>query len=210
MYFDPDQLDGKNVYKLITSTVLPRPIAWVVSQNGQGRLNAAPFSFFNAMSGNPPVVALGIGAHGQVLKDSARNIRESGEFVINLVPFALIEAMNITSIEFEAEVNELEMAGLATLPSTKVAPPRISGSPVAFECRTLQIIELGEMRSIVLANVVAIHIDDEAVLDAERCHVDVRKLDLVGRMHGGGWYARLNELFEQPRIDLADWQARGR
>ena len=210
MYFDPDQLDGKNVYKLITSTVLPRPIAWVVSQNGQGRLNAAPFSFFNAMSGNPPVVALGIGAHGQVLKDSARNIRESGEFVINLVPFALIEAMNITSIEFEAEVNELEMAGLATLPSTKVAPPRISGSPVAFECRTLQIIELGEMRSIVLASVVAIHIDDEAVLDAERCHVDVRKLDLVGRMHGGGWYARLNELFEQPRIDLADWQARGR
>jgi flavin reductase (DIM6/NTAB) family NADH-FMN oxidoreductase RutF len=210
MYFDPDQLDGKNVYKLITSTVLPRPIAWVVSQNDQGRLNAAPFSFFNAMSGNPPVVALGIGAHGQVLKDSARNIRESGEFVINLVPFALIEAMNITSIEFEAEVNELEMAGLATLPSTKVAPPRIAGSPVAFECRTLQIIELGEMRSIVLANVVAIHIDDEAVLDAERCHVDVRKLDLVGRMHGGGWYARLNELFEQPRIDLADWQARGR
>jgi flavin reductase (DIM6/NTAB) family NADH-FMN oxidoreductase RutF len=210
MYFDPDQLDGKNVYKLITSTVLPRPIAWVVSQNGQGRLNAAPFSFFNAMSVNPPVVALGIGAHGQVLKDSARNIRESGEFVINLVPFALVEAMNITSIEFEAEVNELEMAGLATLPSTKVAPPRISGSPVAFECRTLQIIELGEMRSIVLANVVAIHIDDEAVLDAERCHVDVRKLDLVGRMHGGGWYARLNELFEQPRIDLADWQARGR
>ncbi len=210
MYFDPDQLDGKNVYKLITSTVLPRPIAWVVSQNDQGRLNAAPFSFFNAMSGNPPVVALGIGAHGQVLKDSARNIRESGEFVINLVPFALIEAMNITSIEFEAEVNELEMAGLATLPSTKVAPPRIAGSPVAFECRTLQIIDLGEMRSIVLANVVAIHIDDEAVLDAERCHVDVRKLDLVGRMHGGGWYARLNELFEQPRIDLADWQARGR
>ena len=210
MYFDPDQLDGKNVYKLITSTVLPRPIAWVVSQNGQGRLNAAPFSFFNAMSGNPPVVALGIGAHGQALKDSARNIRESGEFVINLVPFALIEAMNITSIEFEAEVNELEMAGLATLPSTKVAPPRIAGSPVAFECRTLQIIEIGEMRSIVLASVVAIHIDDEAVLDAERCHVDVRKLDLVGRMHGGGWYARLNELFEQPRIDLADWQARGR
>jgi flavin reductase (DIM6/NTAB) family NADH-FMN oxidoreductase RutF len=210
MYFDPDQLDGKNVYKLITSTVLPRPIAWVVTQNGQGRLNAAPFSFFNAMSGNPPVVALGIGAHGQVLKDSARNIRESGEFVINLVPFALVEAMNITSIEFEAEVNELEMAGLATLPSTKVAPPRIAGSPVAFECRTLQIIDLGEMRSIVLANVVAIHIDDEAVLDAERCHVDVRKLDLVGRMHGGGWYARLNELFEQPRIDLADWQVRGR
>ena len=210
MYFDPDQLDGKNVYKLITSTVLPRPIAWVVTQNGQGRLNAAPFSFFNAMSGNPPVVALGIGAHGPVLKDSARNIRDSGEFVINLVPFALVEAMNITSIEFEAEVNELEMAGLATLSSTKVAPPRISGSPVAFECRTLQIIELGEMRSIVLASVVAIHIDDEAVLDAERCHVDVRKLDLVGRMHGGGWYARLNELFEQPRIDLADWQARGR
>ena len=210
MYFDPDQLDGKNVYKLITSTVLPRPIAWVVTQNGQGRLNAAPFSFFNAMSGNPPVVALGIGAHGPVLKDSARNIRDSGEFVINLVPFAMVEAKNITSIEFEAEVNELEMAGLATLPSTKVAPPRIAGSPVAFECRTLQIIELGEMRSIVLASVVAIHIDDEAVLDAERCHVDVKKLDLVGRMHGGGWYARLNELFEQPRIDLADWQVRGR
>jgi len=210
MYFDPDQLDGKNVYKLMTSTVVPRPIAWVVTQNGQGQLNAAPFSFFNAMSGNPPVVALGIGAHGKILKDSARNIRESGEFVINLVPFALVEAMNITSIEFEAEVNELDMAGLVTLASTKVAPPRIAGSPVAFECRTLQVVELGEMRSIVLASVVAIHIDDDAVLDAERCHVDVRKLDLVGRMHGGGWYARLNELFEQPRIDLADWQVRGR
>jgi flavin reductase (DIM6/NTAB) family NADH-FMN oxidoreductase RutF len=174
-----------------------------------GSLNAAPFSFFNAVSGKPPVVAIGIGGRGPGdVKDTGGNIRRTGQFVVNLVSNALAEQMNITAIDFDKSINELQQAGLTTAPSTHVAPPRIAESPVSFECERLVIVEVGVDRAVVLGSVLAIHIKDEFILDPERCYVDTPKLDLIGRMHGGGWYARTTDRFELPRIPVTAWPMR--
>lgn len=211
MLFDCESTTNENVYKLLVATIVPRPIAWVTTQDVDGTLNAAPFSFFNAMSGNPPVVAIGIGgrAPGDV-KDTGGNIRRTGQFVVNLVSNALAEQMNITAIDFGKNVNELTEAGLATAPSSKVKPPRIAQSPVSFECERLVIVEVGVDRAVILGRVVAIHVADEYVLDAEKCYVDTAKLELIGRMHGRGWYARTTDRFDMPRIDVADWPLRAK
>ncbi|HET6235705.1 MAG TPA: flavin reductase family protein [Acetobacteraceae bacterium] len=209
MLFDLTTLKDENAYKLLVSTVVPRPIAWVTTQDVDGSVNAAPFSFFNAVSGKPPVVAIGIGgrAPGDV-KDTGGNIRRTGQFVVNLVSNALAEQMNITAIDFDKQINELQQAGLTTAPSTHVAPPRIAESPVSFECERLVIVEVGVDRAVVLGSVLAIHIKDEFVLNPERCYVDTPKLDLIGRMHGGGWYARTTDRFELPRIPVEAWPMR--
>lgn len=209
MLFDFANLRQENAYKLLISTVVPRPIAWVTTQDVDGSINAAPFSFFNAVSGNPPVVAIGIGgrAPGDV-KDTGGNIRRTGQFVVNLVSNLLARQMNVTAIDFGKEVNELEQAGLTTAPSATVRPPRIAESPVSLECERLVIVEVGIDRAVVLGKVLAIHIKDEFVLDAERCYVDTPKLELIGRMHGAGWYARTTDRFEMPRIPLDAWKLR--
>ena len=210
MLFDFKEIPGRETYKLMVSTVTPRPIAWVVSQDARGLLNAAPFSFFNVLSGDPAVVAIGIGNRkpGQA-KDSRANICETGEFVVNLVSEANAEAMNITGIEFDSSVNELEQAGLTTLPSTRVKPPRIAESPVALECHLMQIIDLGES-GLVLGRVRAMHVRDEFVLDAAKYYIDTPNLKLLGRMHGRGWYARTSDLFDMPRVPVSEWQMKER
>ena len=206
MFFDFKEIPAKECYKLLVSTVTPRPIAWVVSQDAQGVLNAGAFSFFNAFSGDPPVVAIGIASHkpGRP-KDTRVNIRETREFVVNLVSEANAEQMNITAIEFDQEVNELEQAGLTTVPSVLVKPPRIAESPVAMECELIQIVELGET-GLVLGRVLAMHVHEEFVLDAATHYIDTPKLRLVGRMHGRGWYARTSDLFDMPRIPVSEWK----
>lgn len=210
MLFDFARVGPENAYKLLVSTVVPRPIAWVTTKDVDGTVNAAPFSFFNAVSGNPPVVAIGIGGRGPGdIKDTGGNIRRTGEFVVNLVSNRLAEQMNITAIDFGKEVNELIEARLSTVPSAKVKPPRIAESPVSLECERLVIVEVGVDRAVVLGKVVAIHVVDEFVLDAQRCYVDTPRLELIGRMHGRGWYARTGDLFDMPRIDVADWPRRG-
>ena len=132
----------------------------------------APFSFFNVFSGDPAVVAIGIGNRkpGQA-KDSRANIRETGEFVVNLVAESNAEAMNITGIEFDSSVDELEQAGLTPAPSVRVKPPRIAESPVAMECELMQIVDLGES-GLVLGRVLAMHVRDEFVLDAAKYYID--------------------------------------
>jgi flavin reductase (DIM6/NTAB) family NADH-FMN oxidoreductase RutF len=208
MYFDFDQLSGQDPYKLLVSTVVPRPIAWVVTVDGAGNLNAAPYSFFNAVSGSPPVVVIGIGTRPDgALKDTGTNIRSTGQFVVCLVDEVTARAMNVTAIDFPAGVNELTEAGLSTEPSTRVRPPRIAESPVAMECELHTFVDLGPERAVVLGRVLAMHVRDDAVLDVAKCYVDTPNLKLVGRMHGRGWYARTSDRFEMPRIDLADWDA---
>ena len=214
MLFDFAALSPDNRYKLLVATIVPRPIAWITSLDAEGGLNAAPFSFFNALVGDPPIVCIGIGGRhaGRAAgrwKDSAANIRARGEFVVNLVPYALREAMNVTAIEFDATVDEVAEAGLETLPSTKVAPPRLAASPVSLECERFVILEVAVDRTIVLGRVVAMHVRDDAVLDAQRCHIDTPKLDLIGRMHGRGWYARTTDRFEMKRIAVEDWVRKG-
>ena len=209
MQFDFDALSARDRYKLLVSTVVPRPIAWVVTQSAEGVVNAAPYSFFNAISGDPPLLAVSIEGRPDGRKDTAVNIRQSGQFVVNLVSDAMSSAMVVTAIDFASTVSEVAEARLATLPSTKITPPRIADSPVAFECELYQDVELPGNRDLVLGRILAMHIADDAVLDAQRCYVDTPKLDLVGRMHGRGWYARTRDMFEVPRIDVADWQSPG-
>lgn len=200
MFFDINELSGKNAYKLMASTVLPRPIAWVVTTKENGDLNAAPFSFFNVLSGDPPVVALGIGRRGTVKKDTRLNIERTGEFVVNLVSEPMAEAMNITAIEYAYHVNEIDQANLQTAASIKVTPPRIVGAPVALECRLWKEVDIDERRSILLANVEGVHVADDAIIDADKCYVDGFKLDLIGRVHGAGWYVRANKDFHMQRL----------
>jgi len=206
MLFDFQNTKNENVYKLLVATIGPRPIAWVTTQDVDGTVNAAPFSFFNAMSGNPPVVAFGIGGRGPGdVKDTGGNIRRTGEFVVNLCSFKLAKQMNITAIDFPKEVNELTEAGLTTTASKHVKPPRITEAPVAMECERLVIVDVGIDRAVVLGKVVAMYVQDDCVLDKDRCYIDTPKLDLVGRMHGSGWYARVTDRFELPRIPVEEW-----
>jgi flavin reductase (DIM6/NTAB) family NADH-FMN oxidoreductase RutF len=209
MLFDFADTSNQNIYKLLVATIGPRPIAWVTTQDVDGTVNAAPFSFFNAMSGNPPVVAFGIGGRAPGdFKDTGGNIRRTGEFVVNLVSYRLAEQMNITAIEFPKSVDELAEAGLTRAPSKHVKPPRIAEAPVSMECERLVIVDVGIDRAVVLGKVLAFHVQDDCVLDQERCYIDTPKLDLIGRMHGAGWYARVTDRFEMPRIAVQDWPLR--
>ena len=206
MLFDFQKLSAQDCYKLMVSTIVPRPIAWVVTQDAQGRNNAAPYSFFNAFANEPPIVVIGIGGRSDGSdKDTATNIRTTGQFVVNLVSAAYGEAMNVTAIEFPPGVDELAEAGLTTVASTMVKPPRIAESPVAFECERFTTLEIGHDRALVLGRVLAMHIRDDAVMSVEKCYVDTPKLDLIGRMHGAGGYVYTRDQFQIPRIAEKDW-----
>ncbi len=212
MLFDFSELDAKSRHKLVISAVAPRPIAWVTSQDSNGVLNAAPFSFFNAFSTDPPVIAVGIGAYpgpnGPRHKDTRANITFLREFVVNLVSEELAQAMNITAIEFEPQVDEIEQAGLLTSPSARIRPPRIALAPVSMECKLLQIVELGPKSGLVLGEIVVMHVRDDLVIDSAKCYLDTPAMKLIGRMHGAGWYVRTSDLFEMPRIAAQHWRAR--
>jgi flavin reductase (DIM6/NTAB) family NADH-FMN oxidoreductase RutF len=200
MDFDFGALAPDIRYKLMTSTITPRPIAWVTTLSVSGVRNAAPYSFFNAMSKDPPIVALGVQAKADGgLKDTARNILDTGEFVVNLVPESAAQAMSATSIETAPDVDELLLANVATHPSHTVKPPRIALSPVSFECRLHTPIELQPGQLVILGQIVHAHIADAVLLDAERFYIDTPKMDLIGRMHGAGWYARTRDLFQIAR-----------
>lgn len=207
MYFDMDDLDYKRSYKLLTSSVAPRPIAWVTTCNAQGRPNAAPYSLFNYFNGHPPVVCVGMGLRDGEPKDSLANIRANGEFVVNLVSAELAQAMNTTAVPFAPDVNELEKAGLQAIASSKVAPPRIARSPVSLECRVRDILPVDTTAVIVLAHVVGLHVRDDAVRDRERCHLDTARLDLVGRMESPGAYALTRERFVMKQLSVEGWEA---
>lgn len=206
MLFDFDAITPHDRYKLLVSTIVPRPIAWVVTQDDAGRVNAAPYSFFNVFANDPAIVILGIGERPDgAEKDTASNIRANGQFVVNLVAADNAAAMNITAIDFPHDVDELVQAGLTTIPSTKIKPPRIAESPVALECERFTTMQISNDRLLVMGRVVAMHIRDEAVMDQARCYVDTAKLDLIGRMAGTGGYSHTRDQFDVARIKEKDW-----
>ena len=208
MYYDFSQLSERNAYKLVVSTIVPRPIAWIVSQNEAGELNAAPFSFFNAMAGDPPTLVVGIGSRDEGgPKDTLRNIQATGQFVVNLVNEEMARSMNVTATPFAYGVNELDKAGLATSPSARVKPPRIAISPVSFECELIQTVPVSETNTLVIARALACHIEDRYLLDADKCYVNTPELKLIGRMHGAGWYTTTHDLFQMDRYTVAEWEA---
>lgn len=208
MYFELSRFSPLQRYKLLSSTVTPRPIAWVSTIDDNGRPNAAPFSFFNVFAEDPATLGFAINHRSATdRKDTGENIRSQKEFVVNLVSADLVERMNITAIEFDPAVDEFAEAGLTPVASTRVRTPRIGESRVSFECRLMQIIPLGTMRSLVLGEVLAMHVRDDAVLDAERCWIDTPKLQLVGRMHGHH-YLRMADVFEMPTIPAETWKTK--
>lgn len=211
MYWDADKVSEPIAYKLLAATIMPRPIAWVVTQDRDGNLNAAPYSFFNAMGSNPPTIAIGIQSDtGRGFKDTAANIHATGEFVVNLVPEQMVQAMNITAVDAPTGMNELDLAGLETIPSTRIKPPRIKGSPVAFECQLLSSVVTGPHQTVVIGRVVGVHIDDACVLNAERAHIDTPALNLVARSFGST-YVRAQDTFELARPKWDAWsKANGR
>ena len=205
MFFDFAALPAQTMYNLLTASVTPRPIAWVTTRSNAGVSNAAPYSFFNVMGHQPPTVALGMMRHTRgSLKDTAANIMENGEFVVNLVPERLISQMNQTCADYAPDVDELEQAGLVALPSKQVKPARIQGCPVSLECVSIASVVTGPLQTIVIGRVVAAHVDDALVLDAEQGFLNTPELGLVSRMHGGGWYARSTDLFQVARPATAE------
>jgi flavin reductase (DIM6/NTAB) family NADH-FMN oxidoreductase RutF len=200
MQFDVAALDAAVCARLVTGTVIPRPIAWIVTVSSEGVRNAAPFSFFNAVCSWPPILAIGMQSRRDGNpKDTLTNIRATGEFVVNLVPRHLTEAMSTTGSEVEPEVDEIALAGLMCAKSSHVAVPRLAGAPAAFECRTRQIIDIEAGRVVVMGDVIAIHVDDAAIVDRQTGYIDATALDLVARIHGADHYATTRDRFTVPR-----------
>jgi len=198
--YDFEKLGPDERYKILVSTVVPRPIAWITTVSKDGVRNAAPFSFFNAMGRDPPIVAIGFQPDpGGGLKDTAANILDTGEFVVNLVPEIAAAAMSQTSLNAPPHVDELELAGVETLPSVKVKPPRIAASPVAFECRVHTPLQFASGQLLVVGEVVQAHVADDGILDSARTYIDTPALKLVGRMEGRGVYLHTRDTFEIER-----------
>jgi flavin reductase (DIM6/NTAB) family NADH-FMN oxidoreductase RutF len=208
MIFTVEQMNAHQVYNLLIGLVAPRPIALVSSLNEEGQLNAAPFSAYNYLCTDPPVVALGVMNRPDgkfVPKDTARNIRRTGEFVVNVVTEDLLEAMNVCATDFPAEVDELEMAGLSTVASSVVKVPRIAQAHAALECRELTTMEIGRSR-IILGQVVAMFVEDQFI-DPKGPYVRAEELHAVGRMNGLGSYVKTRDAFVTvPRIPYAEWK----
>lgn len=204
--FEFAQLAPRDRYKLLIGAVVPRPIAWVTTVDENGVPNAAPYSFFNCLSADPAILAIGVENHSDMrFKDTGHNIRVTEEFTVNIVGYSNLHAMNVTAVPFGPEVNEFEMAGLTMLPGEFVSCPQIAEAPVRFECRRYVTLNIGRSREIVLGEVLAMHARPGLV--NERFHVDPDALDALGRMGGHG-YCRSNQTFDLPTMSLSDWQAR--
>jgi flavin reductase (DIM6/NTAB) family NADH-FMN oxidoreductase RutF len=206
MIVSPSDLPYSEFYSLLISGVVPRPIAWVSTVSAAGQPNLAPFSFFNAVCADPPLLAFAPGLrrpkqpeanHGEP-KDTLRNVRETAEFVVNMVTYELAEAMNLTSGEYDASVNEFELAKLTQQPSKIVRAPRVAESPVSFECKLHQILDFSSAptsSSLVIGKIVSIYINDAQLKEGK---LDRNSLDLIGRM-GGMQYTRTTQRFEMVR-----------
>jgi flavin reductase (DIM6/NTAB) family NADH-FMN oxidoreductase RutF len=206
MLFDFEPMTPMQCFEFLTATVVPRPIALITSLSPEGLVNAAPYSFFNIMGTEPPVVACTVlPTPDGCMKDTGRNIMSAREFVVNLVPEDLAEAMNITCIDAPDDVEELALAGLRTVPSSKLKTPRIEGSPVAFECLLHADVPLSANQFIAIGRIVRAHVADEFVVDGAKQVFDTPGLRLIGAMHAAKWYCRTSDRFTMDRPTWADW-----
>lgn len=188
----------EDAYPILAGLVTPRPIALTTTIDEQGRVNAAPFSFFNVLGDSPPIVGLCPGDRAPgVPKDTARNIRVTQEFVVNLVDEALAEAMNQCAASLPPGEDETQFAGLITLPSSVVKPPRLAEAPASLECRNIGIFEIGENR-LVIGEVLRVHVRD-GILDPETWLVNPANYHPIGRMQAPHWYCRTRDQFELRR-----------
>ena len=198
MKIDPQKIAFNDVHKLMIGSIVPRPIAFVSTLSKEGQNNIAPFSYFNGVCSNPPTIMFAParrGWDGQE-KDTLINIRDSDQFVVNIVSEDFAEQMVMCSTDFDSTVDEFEISGLTPQPSNKVSPPRLLESKISFECELNQIVEIGDGGPgggfIVIGTVVLFHIDDD-VYDNGRILLD--KLEPLGRL-AGNWYTRPNDTLE--------------
>ncbi len=194
MIVDPSKMTRDDAYRLMISAFIPRPIAFVSTRSRAGVDNCAPFSYSMGVSSRPMVLAVSIGSRGRRPKDTARNILDTREFVVNVVTEAIAERMNVASGDWAEDVSEFDEAGLTPAPSEVVAPPRIAESPVNFECRLLQHVVVAD-NTVCFGEVVRLHVADDVVSNGR---VDTRKLRPVGRL-GGAQYCRTDSIFEMIR-----------
>ncbi len=196
MLLDFSKLPAREVYGWMTSTIAPRPIAWVSTIAADGRTNLAPFSFFQGVTSNPPTLMfVPVNNRTGEPKDTVRNIRQVPEFVVHVVPFSLAEPMNASAATLPYGESEFEKFAIATVPSTKVRPPRVAAVPVAFECTLHQIVEIGQgplAAQVVFGRIHLVHVSDDVLGPDGR--IDAAKLDLIGRL-SGDWYCRTTERF---------------
>ena len=200
MEIDLHREHKKYASRLLAGLVTPRPIAWGTTQDENGIVNAAPFSFFNVFGTRPPILGFAPGdKEPGIPKDTARNIRRTGEFVVNLVDEDSAERMNDTSAEFDLGVSEVDLFHLNTLPSVGIAPPRLADAPVALECREWSTMEIGQNR-LVIGLIDRIH-TREGVLDPETLLVNPEAFSPIGRMEVPSGYCRTEDRFQMARPD---------
>ncbi len=200
--------DPTTMYKLLIGCVVPRPIAWVSSVDADGVRNLAPFSYFMAITHDPPTIAFSSSPRGVEVpgtrgkKDTLRNVELTREFVVNVVDDDLAEQMNVTSGDYPAEVDEFTQAGLAAAPSVQVKAPRVAAAPINMECRVVRILPVGNLpHHLVIGEIVHLHVRDD-VYDPATGRIDMRRLRPVGRL-AGHQYTHVHDIFEMKRPAVA-------
>lgn len=205
--FDFAKLAAKERYKLLCGVVVPRPIAFVTSMDEDGRINAAPFSFFNVFSEDPPQIVLGL-KHRQIgeMKDTTRNLARAGHFVVNMVDEPLAETMNLASTDFPRDVSEVEELSIATSPGVRQPVPWITASPFALECRKVVSLAFSPTREILIGEVLAVQAR-AGLVDPATFYIDTAQYRPIGRLAGSA-YSRQGEVFKMKRLTLEEWRKR--
>ncbi|KRB97931.1 hypothetical protein ASE11_14035 [Hydrogenophaga sp. Root209] len=194
---DATTMDTATAYRLLVGAVVPRPVAWITTRSKGGVVNAAPFSSYNYVAHSPPMVAVNIGTKDGQLKDTARNIVETGEFVVNVATFDAMDLMHGCSADYPAETSEIEALGIELLPGERIAVPRVAISPIQMECRLERAITLGRgLNTLYIGEVLLFHLSS-SVFDGR--YVDSVKLRPIARL-GGPLYAELGALHNRPQL----------
>ena len=201
MIYDPDNLPFQEIHKLMIGSIVPRPIAFVSTISKDGKNNIAPFSYFNGVCSSPPTIMFAPARRGWdgSEKDTLVNIRDTKEFVVNIVSESFAKKMVKCSTEYESNIDEFIVSGLNPVPSEQIISPRLEESKICFECKLNQIVEVGDGKAgsgfIVIGNVILFHIDDSVMIDGR---IDIEKLNRIGRL-AGNWYTRPTDNFRIQR-----------
>jgi flavin reductase (DIM6/NTAB) family NADH-FMN oxidoreductase RutF len=204
MLLDPRELAPAALYRLMTGVVVPRPIAFVSTVGAGGRFNVAPFSYFNAITNRPPLIGFSVGPRDGAPKDTLRNLRESRDFVVNVVSEPLLARAVKAAGDWPEDVSEFEITGLTAVPSMRVTSPRVGESPVSLECRLEREIALGEA-VFVVGEIVCVHVDENVLTEGQ---VDIAKLKPAGRLGGDG-YSIVRDVVHLPRPRVERAAGRG-